>query len=60
MAGRLLRTVASWLGAPFQPSLLPLTLVLLVLFVIMLVDIAAWIMVLDTPQYRLQQANQVQ
>lgn len=41
MAAKLLRTVLSWLGAPFQPSMLPLTLVLSVLLAIMIVDVVA-------------------
>jgi hypothetical protein len=42
MAAKLLRTVISWLGIPFQPSMLPLTLVLMVLFTILIVDAVAW------------------
>jgi hypothetical protein len=45
MAAKLLRTVLSWLGAPFQPSILPLTMVLLVLFSLLIVDVIAWSMV---------------
>jgi hypothetical protein len=50
MAAKLFRTVLSWLGAPFQPALLPLTLVLMVLFTILIVDAIAWFMVLNTNQ----------
>jgi hypothetical protein len=47
MAAKLLRTVLSWLGAPFQPSILPLTLVLAVLLLVAITDALAWFMVLN-------------
>jgi len=50
MAAKLLRTVLSWLGAPFQPALLPLTLVLAVLLTIAAIDAIAWFMVIDSYQ----------
>lgn len=43
MAAKMLRTVVSWLEAPFQPPLLPLTLVLMVLFSILIVNVIAHI-----------------
>lgn len=44
MAAKLLRTVVSWVKAPFHPTLLPLTLVLMVLFSILIVNAIAHIM----------------
>lgn len=47
MAAKMLRTVISWLSAPWQPSMLPLTLVLAVLLLVAITDALAWFMVLN-------------
>ena len=44
MAAKLLRNAMTWLAAPFQPSILPLTMVLVVLFVVATVDLIAFMM----------------
>lgn len=58
MAAKLLRTVISWLAAPLQPSVLPLTMVLGVLFVIVAVDFVA-IMMSGTFQQEIQIISQL-